>query len=566
MSTLLTPVKKPVVVTEEKIAAVMDTVVQYLSFFRSYPDMFIDLISDKDCPFKFFFYQRLFLRIVFRYKYVYVTFNRGFSKSFLSIMALYLKCIFYPGAKLFICAGGKEQAAGIALEKLEELWEWWPCLKNELTANGIIRQKDYVKILFKNGSRLDVLPVRESARGKRRHGGLIEETILVDGKILHDVIIPTMNVDRVARCGKIDPKENHKSQIYVTTAGDKNSFAYDKMIQTIIWMVVKGNAFVFGGDYRVPVMHKLLSENFIQEQKEDGTYNDASFAKEYESIWEGAMKDSFFTPDMFDRYRRLAEPEFSYSRSMDGEFFYIMGVDVARLQAQTVLQILKVVRRPGGYFKSLVNTFVYENRHFLEQAVAIKKKALEFNVQAVAMDITGLGAGLLDFLLIENTDPVTQIDLPPFSITNYSDYDRYKTSASLPLIYGIKGSDDLNSQIYVNCLSQFQSGKVKLLIDEKTAKTNLLRTRAGREMDGEQKAHHLAPFVYTSLLRQEMMNLKQRTQQAGGKQNIRLEEIQRKGKDKFSAFVYALWYAKLQEESLINRRKKQRATDFMFFN
>ena len=239
MGTYFETIKKPQVITEDMLEKHMDTLVEYLSFFRAYPDIFIDMISEEDCPFSLFFYQRLFLRIVFRYKYVYVTFTRAFSKSFLSILALYLKCMFYPGIKLFICAGGKEQAADIAKEKVDEIWEWWPCLENEIAK--IHREKDYIKLLFKNGSRLDILPVKDSARGKRRHGGLIDEVILVDGEILNKVIIPTMNVDRLAKCGGIDPEENHKSQIYVTTAGHKNSFAYDKMIQTIIWMIVKGN-------------------------------------------------------------------------------------------------------------------------------------------------------------------------------------------------------------------------------------------------------------------------------------------------------------------------------------
>ncbi|MFA6711164.1 MAG: hypothetical protein WCS33_00410 [Candidatus Caldatribacteriota bacterium] len=564
MGTYFETIKKPQVITEDMLEKHMDTLVEYLSFFRAYPDIFIDMISEEDCPFSLFFYQRLFLRIVFRYKYVYVTFTRAFSKSFLSILALYLKCMFYPGIKLFICAGGKEQAADIAKEKVDEIWEWWPCLENEIAK--IHREKDYIKLLFKNGSRLDILPVKDSARGKRRHGGLIDEVILVDGEVLNKVIIPTMNVDRLAKCGGIDPEENHKSQIYVTTAGHKNSFAYDKMIQTIIWMIVKGNAFVFGGDWRVPVMHGLLSPDFIEELKEDGTYNDMSFSSEYESIWEGVVRDAFFNPEMFDRYRTLQLAETEAKLSEGTESFYIMGVDVARLKAQTAIQILKVTKRPGGYYKSLVNTFVHENRHFLPQAIDIKKKALDFNVKAIAIDISGLGAGLLDFLLIENQDDLMEIVYPPMSVVNYNDYDSYKRPHSLPLIYGIKPNDELNSQMYVNCLSQFNSGKIKLLIDEKTAKTKLLNTKAGRDMSGEQKARYLVPYTYTSILKQEMMNLKQKVEESRSSKLLKLEEVQKKGKDKFSAFIYALWYTKLMEDNMIRQRRKMKATDFVFFN
>ena len=77
-------------------------------------------------------------------------------------------------------------------------------------------QRDYVKIAFKNGSYLDIVAARETTRGGRRTSGLVEESILVDGKVLNEVIIPLMNVSRRAACGMADPNDiTNKSQIYV---------------------------------------------------------------------------------------------------------------------------------------------------------------------------------------------------------------------------------------------------------------------------------------------------------------------------------------------------------------
>jgi hypothetical protein len=552
--------KKDRVISKEIIEKNLDKLIPYLSFFRAYPDMFVDMISSEDCSFSFFFYQRIFLRIVMRYKYVYVTFNRAFAKSFLSVMALYLKCIFYPGIKLFITAGGKEQATDIARAKIDEIWSWWPCLKNEILKEE--KAKDYIKLYFKNGSQLDIMPAKETTRGQRRHGGLIDEVIMIDGEKLNRFVIPTMNVDRVARCGGIDPNENHKSQIYVTTAGHKTSFAYEKMLQLIVWMVARGTAFVWGGDYRIPMMHGLLSEDFVQELQEDGTYNEMDFSREYESIWSGAAQNAFFNPEQFDKHRVLQEAHSKYVASENTEIFYVLGIDVARLKAQTVIQVIKAIKRPNGYYKSLVNTFVYENRHFGEQAIDIKKRALEFNAKQIIIDGTGLGVGLLDFLVIENKDNITGEVLPPFAVTNDDNYNQFKKPDSLPLLYVVKPNDELNSQIYVNCLLQFNNGRIKLLADEKVAKTKLLNTKAGREMTSEQKAYYLMPFTYTSILKQEMMNLRQKTD---GKY-LKLEEVQKKGKDKFSAFVYGLWYVKLIEDQMMRAKKERKMTDFIMYN
>lgn len=86
----------------------------------------------------------------------------------------------------------KEQAAGIVKEKVQEICTLIPAFKNEIdwTRGKTLEGKDYCKYVFKNGSYFDNIAARESSRGKRRHGGLIEECVGVDGKILSEVIIP----------------------------------------------------------------------------------------------------------------------------------------------------------------------------------------------------------------------------------------------------------------------------------------------------------------------------------------------------------------------------------------
>ena len=93
--------------SEQRLAAQMDNLRYLISFFRQYPDLLIDFMKGPDCTFKFYFYQRIFLRIVMRHRMTYATFPRAYSKSFLSMMALMLRCILYPGAELFVTTGGK---------------------------------------------------------------------------------------------------------------------------------------------------------------------------------------------------------------------------------------------------------------------------------------------------------------------------------------------------------------------------------------------------------------------------------------------------------------------------
>lgn len=285
--------RRKIGLSEERIEAIKPELRQYIAFWREYPDMFVDFMQtgrDGEIPengLKFFFYQRVFLRAAMRYKYVYMVFPRAYSKSFLSVLVLMCRCVLYPRSKLFVTSGGKEQAAGIVKEKVNEICTLVPAFERELDRSpGRTREgKDYVCYMFKNGSFFDNIAASEKSRGKRRHGGLVEECVGVDGQILSEVIIPTMNVSRLCMDGTMHPEETlNKSQIFVTTAGYKNTFAYDKLIQFLVWMITEPEkAIIMGGTFRIPVLTGLLDKNFIQDLKRDGTFNEASFEREYES-------------------------------------------------------------------------------------------------------------------------------------------------------------------------------------------------------------------------------------------------------------------------------------------
>ena len=219
--------KKKIGLSEERVNAIKPQLRQYIAFWREYPDLFIDFLQtggnpDKPKTLNFYFYQRVFLRAAMRYKYVYMVFPRAYSKSFLSVMVLMCRCILYPRSKLFVTSGGKEQAAGIVKEKVTEICTLVPAFERELDRRpGKTREgKDYVCYVFKNGSYFDNIAASEKSRGKRRHGGLVEECVGVDGKILSEVIIPTMNVSRLCMDGTTQPEETlNKSQIYVRIFG-----------------------------------------------------------------------------------------------------------------------------------------------------------------------------------------------------------------------------------------------------------------------------------------------------------------------------------------------------------
>ena len=563
--------------SEERIRAQIPVVRQYVAYWREYPDMFVEFLCGEDNPenFSLFFYQRLFLRAVMRHRYAYATFPRAYSKSFLSVLVLMLRCVLYPGSHLFVTTGGKEQAAGIAKEKSDELCKLIPGLRNELdmTRGKTKTSKDNIELIFKNGSKLDIMAARQSSRGKRATGGLMEECILIDQTLLNEVIIPTMNVDRRLSDGsRIESETVNKSQIYVTTAGWKNSFAYEKLIELLIRQIIyPDEAIVMGGTWRIPVMEKLLKKSFIEELKLDGTYNDSSFAREYESEWSGDAENAFFSAEKFDNHRKLLQPEYEYSGRSAKTAYYVIGVDVGRFKCTTEVCIIKVTPQlQGAAHKTIVNLYSYEDADFEEQAIKLKRLYYKYKARVLAIDANGLGAGLVDFMTKAQNDPNTGEELPPFGVGGATSEDivqEYKKikgpGVEEDAMYLIKANAPINTEAHTYVQTQLYNGKIAFLIDEGTAKNKLMTTKMGQEMDPDKRAEYLKPFTLTTILREQMLNLVEENEGV----NIILKQSSRSiPKDKFSAFEYGLYYVKQQEDSKKKRKKAHTISQLSFYN
>lgn len=556
--------------SEERIRAQIPVIRDYVAYWREYPDKFVDFLCGSNPEnFHLFFYQRVFLRAVMRHRYAYATFPRAYSKSFLSVLVLMIRCILYPGSHLFVTTGGKEQAAGIAREKAEEICKLIPGMKNEIDwSRGATKaSKNMVEYIFKNGSKLDIIAAQQSSRGKRATGGLMEECILIDQTLLNEVIIPTMNVDRrLADGSRQEDEPVNKSQIYVTTAGWKNSFAYEKLIQLLIQQITEpGSAIVLGGTWRVPVMEKLLRKSFIEELKLDGTYNDSSFAREYESEWSGDAENAFFSAEKFDKHRVLLQPEYEYSGRSTKSAFYVLGIDVGRKGCTSEVCVFKVTpQAQGASLKTLVNLYTWDEEHFEAQAINIKKLFYKYKARQVVIDANGLGIGLVDFMVKDQIDPETGELLPNFGVSNDEEnfYKQFRTAdTEMDAMYLIKANAPINTEAHSYVQTQLSSGKIKFLIDENQAKVKLMSTKMGQQMDNDKRADYLKPFTLTTILREQMLNLVEENEGV----NIILKQSSRSiKKDKFSAFEYGLYYIK-QEEDKKKRRKKRNIADMMFF-
>ena len=561
-------------ISEQRLNANLQSIRNAISFFRWYPDLFVDFAKGPESTFKFLTYQRVFLRCVMRHRYVYATFPRAYSKSFLSVMALMLRCTFYPNSHLFVTTGGKQQAASITMAKVEQICHLLPFLQKQITweRGKTTKGRDNVRYVWKNGSTLDILTASEKSRGQRRTGGLMEECVLIDGQILNEVIIPTTNVDRTLSDGTRHPKELiNKSQIYITTAGWKNTFAYQKLLEMLVQSIINPDeVMIMGGTYETPVKEGLLNEDFVDQLKLSGTFNQDSFDRQYRSIWSGDAQNAFFSGDKFDKHRTLLQPQYEYSGRSSRTAYYVIGVDVGRIKCTTQACVFKVTPQPqGAALKSLVNLYTYEAEDFEEQSIRLKKLYYKYKARVLSIDANGLGVGLVDFMTKAQIDPQTGDQLPAFGVeggTAQDTVELYKKIKGAAVeenaLYLVKANAPINTQAYTYAKTQLSSGRIKMLIDESQARVKLMSTKVGQNMSPEQRNDYLMPFVLTDALKAQTLNLIQENEGV----NIILKQSSRSiKKDKFSAFIYGLYYVK-QDQDKKRKRRKRNIQDFLFFS
>ena len=213
-------IEKGAILTEQYLIEHEELFRQYADFFTAYPDMFLDIIKPADSTFTLFFYQRIVLRALMRFKEVFITACRAFSKSFLTILGIFLQCVFIPGTKRFICAPAKNQSAQIAKEKLVEIYDKFPLLRKEIIGGDVSDTpgnfgKDYVTLKFRNGSQFDVVGALDSQRGGRRNGGLIDEIRDHDEIALNEIVLPLLNVSRRLPDNTINEQEPNQQVISI---------------------------------------------------------------------------------------------------------------------------------------------------------------------------------------------------------------------------------------------------------------------------------------------------------------------------------------------------------------
>ncbi len=504
---------------------------QSIIYFRERPDVFCEEILE----IKLNLYQKVLLRAFFQSKYSLWILSRGLGKTWLGALALVIYCMLYRGTLAGVIAPSFRQSKILVEDKIvKDLKEKSPFLKSEIQKT-VVSQAE-ARIEFYNGSRIMAVPTGDGnkIRGYRFHLLMCDEYAQIKKNILDLVVNPMMNVRRGYEVGKTEYEDEIGNRLLVASSAYYQHNHLYELIKQYIDEICGGNEkyYVSILDYRVGIDVGLFDDDHIAKEKK--RLSPLDFNMEYGCLFPNLSENTWISPDDLQKCSTLKHIEILGKKNYE----YIMGLDVARVEGQdnTIAHIIKLVPRKGHVQKHLLYTKSMNGEKFSTQAKEIRNLLKKFpNTKRIFMDTNGLGVGLADALSEPYYDMEEQKDYPPIIDINDTQAVR-EIKNGVPLIYGIKPTNEINHKMGMAVKTATQKGHLKMYCneagDDKVLNDEILTVE--EEMQ----------ILEAEATRREVMQIE-------AKPNglfFKFQNPNRKGrKDRWSALGFALYGAELLE-------------------
>lgn len=549
-------------------SSILDGVDKWAGYYRANPHRFAaDYLNVK---LKLFQKILLFMMNICNF-FCYIA-ARGQGKSWLLAVFCCVRCILYPGTKVCIASGTRGQSINI-LEKIKnELIPNSVYLKNEIETLIISNTNAYID--FKNGSSIKVVTASDSARSNRANILLVDEFRMVNKDTIETVLRRFLTAPRMPgylHSKKYAHLKERNKEVYLSSAYFKGHWSFDKVKDYAKNMLdASKRYFVCGLPYQLSIQEGLLDRDAVADEMSEAGFNETKWSMEMECLWFGDTDGTFFDFDTVSKNRKILYPmlpddvsiklndakKIRITPKQNGEK-RILSVDLA-LMASTrnkndasaifINQLLPT--KNGRYINNIIYTESSEGAHTADQALRVRKLYEMYYCDYIVIDVKGVGFGVADSLVRDINDPETGEVYPALSCCNNAEWAaRCTTHGADKALWVVNATDKFNSECAILLRDGFRSGKIRLLVSEYDGETSLSSIKGYGALDISDKLSLQLPYINTTLLINELINL-QHDDSSGLVKIYRRNGIR---KDRYSSLSYSYWVA-CQLESKIRRK------------
>ena len=511
--------------------------------------------------------QKILLYMCFHVDFFLFVASRGLGKSWLVGLLCCVYCVLYPGTRICLASGTKGQAKLIISEKIQEFYDKYPILRKEI--KEIKTSNNDIRVVFRNGSTIVAVTSSDNSRGHRGNILVIDESRLVKKEILDTVLKPFLNVNRqppYLRNPKYKHLQEENKEIYITSAYYKNSELYQQFKAYTEQMIKGKDYFVCGLPYTYSMAHGLLSRKRVDLMKTERDFDSVSFLMEYENLFYGQNNNAFFKLDDLQDARTLYKPfypinnlEYLSNKKVKKPLtkkineIRVIGVDVAlmggRSNDNTIFTCLRLLPNGDSFEKQLVHIGCMNGEHSETQAINLHRLYDDFDADYVVMDCMGNGISLYDACCKVLYDTERDIEYEAWTSFNDSEMrSRALSDSALPIIYSMKvNQPKVNHEMASWLRDDFSRKKIKLLINDIEGREFLNNKEKFKKMSEEDKVYFYEPYVQTTLLVNELVNLSYEVRSGF----IKVVESRSNRKDRYSSLAYANYYLRILENDLL---------------
>lgn len=343
---------------------------------------------------------------------------------------------------------------------------------------------------------------------------------------------------------------------FFTTSWYRNTSEYHRNLKFFDDMCNLKGVFIIGASWELNALFGRGEPKSVVLQKKENL-SPTMYQLNYMSEWVGATTGALIPIDKVMKLRNVTKADLKW----DEKHEYIISADIARSENkdnnQSSVVILKLIKNKNGKLVNVICTNIINypsTVNFQTLAINLMKLKILYNAKMVITDSNGLGVGLVDELLKEQFDPITNESLGCWNTINTEQEPEIPYAEEC--LYALK-SQQINHDIIVNFINYIESEKLKLL--EKRQENGFT---VG---DDDYIKKEVLPFAQVDLLLEEIANLKLVMTERNNK--LTVERISRKiDKDRYSALAYGLYYIKLYEENDFIIDTDEDASDYCLIN
>lgn len=556
-------------VYQEKSERVMEGVAYWGAYYRKNPQRMVKEYLNINLK---LFQKILIYMMMVSTNFMYIA-SRGSGKTWLTALYCVIRCILFPGTKICVASGYKAQSLEVIQKINDDFMKNYGWGSSNLRAeiDDISTSINNAHVDFRNGSWIKIVSSNDSARHNRANTIVVDEFRMVDLNIINTVLRKFLTAPRSP--GYLNnPKYAHlierNTEMYMSSAWYKSHWSYSKLQAYYANMLDDTKRyFCVGLPYQCAIREGLLSREQVEDEMSEADFDPVSFKMEMGAEWFGdtdgaffkfddisprrKIRNSFYPLEIYKNYN-IKTPELVTNEKR------VLSVDVALLaskkhdnDAAALIINSAIPTEKNEYISNIVYIETHEGYTTDELGILVMRLFYQFHCTDLVLDTNGQGIGVYDFIIKPQYDSEYGVTYNAMTCVNDDNMAaRCKIRNAEKVIWSIKATADFNNKAAILLRSAFQNGNINLLASEFEAEEFVKKIRGYSKMTSRDQLLLKLPYVQTSLMVNELINLEHEVKGT----NIRVFERSGMRKDRFSSLEYN--YYIVQQELALKLKPK----------